>query len=43
MKKLSFTMIILLVAMTLGAQTYYNIRYTWEQIEDAIATVRAVR
>lgn len=40
MKKISFTMIILLVAMTLGAQTYYNIRYTWEQIEDAIAAVR---
>jgi hypothetical protein len=43
MKKLSFTMIILLVAMTLEAQTYYKLRYTWEKIENAIDAVKAVR
>lgn len=40
MKRLSIIMILLLLVVAGQAQTYYNLRYSWEQIDDAITAVR---
>lgn len=40
MKKALMTMTIVVWSLLLMGQTYYNLRYTWEEIEDAVTVVR---
>lgn len=40
MKRFYIAVVMVLCFMALSAQTYYNLRYTWEQIDAAIAAVR---
>lgn len=41
MKKLTLTALLLLtLALSLSAQTYYNLKYTWEEIDSLLTSVR---